>query len=162
MQTHAQLLVRQLTAEDSAELLRTHHVGRIAFSWRDHVDVEPISYVYDDGAIYGRTSEGAKMLTLRHSPWVAFEVDEVRGPYDWRSAVAHGTVYVLRPDGTRAARRAYEHALELLRTLEPAALTDHDPAPDRRILFQISVDHVTGRAASLAERAPAPWDGGRA
>jgi hypothetical protein len=153
MATTLQPRFGELSAEESATLLREHTVGRIAYSWRDHVDIEPIHYVYDGHAIFGRTSAGAKLLTLRHSPWVAFEVDEVRGAYDWRSVVAHGTVYVLRPDGSPTDRRLYQRALALLRTVEPAALTDDDPAPWRHVLFQLGVDRLSGRESWGGERA---------
>jgi uncharacterized protein len=139
--------IRELTADETEALLRARAVGRIAYSWHDHVDVEPVHYVYEDRAIHGRTSAGAKLLALRHNPWVAFEVDEVLGPYDWRSVVAHGTVYVLHPEGTPADRLAYARALDLARRIEPAALTARDPVPWRTVLFRISVDHVTGREA---------------
>lgn len=141
------LRIVELSRDETEALLRAHHVGRIAFSWRDRVDVEPIHYVYDDGAIYARTSPGTKLLTLRHNPWVAFEVDEVHGLYDWRSAVVHGTVYAITPDGTRSERERYARALALLRTLEPAALTDRDPVPWRNVLFRISVGDMSGRMA---------------
>ncbi|MDF1501384.1 pyridoxamine 5'-phosphate oxidase family protein [Roseisolibacter sp. H3M3-2] len=144
----------ELSRADTEALLRAQHVGRIAYSGRDRVDVEPIHYVYDDGAIYARTSPGAKLLALRHHPWVAFEVDEVRGLYDWRSAVVHGTVYTLAADGPPRERDAYAHALALLRTLEPAALTARDPVPWRTTLFRISVGDMTGRAARTAGGAP--------
>ena len=140
--------IRPLAPDEAAEVLRAHRVGRIAYSWRDHVDIVPIAYVYDGHAILARTSDGAKTRTLRHSPWVAFEVDEVEGAYDWRSVVAHGTVHVLRPNGTAADRRAYQRAVELLRALEPAALTADDPVPSRAVVFQISVDRLSGRAAT--------------
>ncbi|MGZ8377450.1 MAG: pyridoxamine 5'-phosphate oxidase family protein [Gemmatirosa sp.] len=139
----------ELSRGETEALLRAQHVGRIAYSGRDRVDVEPIHYVYDDGAIYARTSPGAKLLALRHNPWVAFEVDEVHGLYDWRSAVVHGTVYALGPDGPPREREAYARALALLRTLEPAALTVGDPVPWRNALFRISVGHMSGRMASL-------------
>lgn len=155
MQTTPPPTIRELTADESKAMLGAHHVGRIAYSWHDHVDVEPIHYVYEDATIYARTSVGAKLLTLRHSPWVAFEVDEIRGPYDWRSVVAHGTVYVLHADGAPANRTAYDHALALLRGREPAALTADDPVPWRTVLFQISVDRLTGREASTRHRAGA-------
>jgi len=138
---------RELSPDEARALLRAHHVGRIAYTWHGQVDIEPIHYVYDEGAIYLRTSVGAKLLTLRHSPWVAFEVDEVHGRYAWRSVVAHGTVYELRPDGTPADRRAYERALELLREQDPHALTPADPVPWRTVLVQLSVDNLRGREA---------------
>lgn len=142
--------IRELGPEEADALLRAHRVGRIAYAWHDRVDIEPIHYVYEDGRIYARTSEGAKLLTLRHSPWVAFEVDEVRGLYDWRSVVAHGTVYPLHADGTPTERATYARAVELLRALEPATLGAGDPVPWRTVVFEIAVDRMSGREARSA------------
>jgi hypothetical protein len=140
--------IRELDADEARALLRRHRVGRLAYAWRDRVDIEPIHYVADvAGTIHARTSVGAKLLTLRHHPWVAFEVDEVRGLHEWRSVVAHGTVYELRADGTPHERAAYERALALLRTADPAALTPEDPTPWRTVLFRIAVHELRGRAA---------------
>ena len=143
--------IRELTPEETRGVLRAHHVGRVAFAWKGHVDIEPISYVYDDeGALYVRTSPGTKLRVLRHSPWVAFEVDEVHGHHAWRSVVAHGTVYELRPAGAPADRRAYDRALALLREHDPAALTPADPAPWRTVVLQITLDRMRGREAHVA------------
>ena len=54
------------------------HVGRLAFTFHDRVDIEPISHVYSEGWVYARTSPGTKLTTVKHHPWVAFEVDEVQ------------------------------------------------------------------------------------
>jgi nitroimidazol reductase NimA-like FMN-containing flavoprotein (pyridoxamine 5'-phosphate oxidase superfamily) len=145
--------IREMTRDEAQAMLRGHHVGRIAYAFHDQVDIEPIHYVYDAGAIYLRTSPGSKLLTLRHNPWVAFEVDEVHGRHAWRSVVAHGTVYELRPTGTPADHRAYERALLLLREQDPEALTPADPAPWRTVLVQLAVDRLRGRVAHAAERA---------
>jgi nitroimidazol reductase NimA-like FMN-containing flavoprotein (pyridoxamine 5'-phosphate oxidase superfamily) len=79
---------RELSATEMHELLARNHVGRIAYSFHDRVDIEPISYVFADDAFYMRTEPGSKLATLAHAPWAAFEVDEIRGPFDWRSVVA--------------------------------------------------------------------------
>ena len=133
-------------------LLRRNHVGRIAYSFHDRVDIEPISYVFADGAIYMRTSPGSKLATLAHAPWVAFEVDEVDGPFEWQSVVAQGTVYVLEEVGSTDARASYRHAVERIRELAPAALSDHDPTPERHVVLKLFLSDVTGREALAADR----------
>ena len=138
---------RELSVAESDALLTRNHVGRIAFSFHNRVDIQPIHYVFADGAIYMRTEPGAKLATLAHVPWVAFEVDEVDGPFDWRSVVAHGTVYVLSDTGTDEARAAYRHAIDRLRELSPLALTDEDPVPARRVLIKLHLSEVVGREA---------------
>ena len=140
-------MFRDLDATASTELLERNHVGRIAYSFHDRVDIEPISYVFADGAVYMRTAPGSKLATLAHAPWVAFEVDEVKGPFDWRSVVAHGTVYVLHETGSPADRDTYRRAVNRLRELTPAALRDDDPVPERRVLLKLHLDTISGREA---------------
>jgi nitroimidazol reductase NimA-like FMN-containing flavoprotein (pyridoxamine 5'-phosphate oxidase superfamily) len=133
--------------EDAIALLGRHHVGRLAFSFHDRVDIEPISYVFADGYLWGRTAPGTKLTTVLHHPWVAFEVDEIKGPFDWRSVVVRGTLYFLADEGAERARESYARAVELLRGLDAGALTPADMTPDRVVLFRIFADEVTARAA---------------
>ncbi len=137
---------RELTRAECDELLARNHVGRIAFSYHDHVDIEPIHFVYADGWIYGRTGDGTKLKTLAHNRWLAFETDEVSALFDWKSVVIKGSLYLLEPTGKGA--ETFEQAVALLRALNPDLLTEHDPAPHRTVLFRIHADQVTGRAAS--------------
>lgn len=138
---------RELTRDECNEVLERNHVGRVAFTFHDHVDIEPVNYVYADGWLHGRTAPGGKIAVLRHHPWVAFEVDEVDGLFDWRSVVVHGAVYIPDPEGSPADREAHAATLASLRRLLPDTLTSTDPAPGRLLLFRIHVDDLTGRAA---------------
>jgi nitroimidazol reductase NimA-like FMN-containing flavoprotein (pyridoxamine 5'-phosphate oxidase superfamily) len=139
-----------LAREEIDALLERHNVGRIAYTFRDRVDVEPINYVFRDGWIYLRTGPGSKLTTLARHPWVAFEVDEVDGPFDWRSVVVHSTVYELTPGGTEAQARIYDEAVELLRSLVPATFTEEDPVPHRNVILRMKVDEVTGRLSTTS------------
>jgi uncharacterized protein len=139
---------RDLTREESETLLARNHVGRIAFSFHDSVDIRPIHYVFDDGWLYGRTSPGDKLVMLRHNQWMAFEVDEVKGPLDWKSVVVRGTFYLLRDEGSVHDVRLYEKGLAAVRTLAPDALTDRDQLGFRTEVFGISIDSITGRSCS--------------
>ena len=136
--------IRTLTATETDEMLGAHEVGRIAYSFRDRVDIEPISYAYAKGWIFVRTSMGTKLSQLAHHPWCAFEVDEVRGQFDWTSVVVHGSLTLLDPE---VNADTYALALELLRDLVPETFTSSDPTPQRSILIGIHVDEVTGRTA---------------
>ncbi len=140
-------VVRDLEFAEIEAMLRAHHYGRLAFSFRDRVDIEPIHYVYDDGWIFGRTAPGTKLTVLTHHPWVAFEIDEVHGLFDWRSAVVKGTVYFVEADGSPAQDETYDRTLAALRTLVPEALTEADPLPGKTVLFRIHIDEMHGREA---------------
>ena len=135
-----------LPPTEAIEMLARHHVGRLAFTFHDRVDIEPISYVFADGWVYARTSPGTKLAVVKHHPWVAFEVDEVRSRTDWQSVVVHGTIYFLEAD--RDADRAdYAVAVQILRSADEDALTPGDATPHRQVLFRIHADEIIGRAA---------------
>src|SRR4051794_27108010 len=137
--------LRELSSDESHALLASHNVGRIAFTFHDRVDIEPINYVSDGEWIFGRTSMGTKLATLLHHPWCAFEIDEVRDLFDWASVVVKGTFYLLDPE--IGSPDTYQRAERLLTRLVPGTFSAHDPAPQRDIVFGIFVHEITGRAA---------------
>lgn len=138
---------RELDRAECEALLATQYVGRLAFSFRDRVDIEPIHYVFRDGAIIGRTQLGTKVNVLAHHPWVAFEVDDVQALFRWRSVVVHGRMEFPDPDGATADREKFAKGVEAFRALVPEAFTKRDPTPDRDLIFLLPVAEMTGRAA---------------
>ena len=143
MSTSPIVTIRDLEPAECEALLARHNVGRIAFSFKDRVDIQPIGYLYEGGWLSCRTERGTKLETLHHSPWVAFEVDEAHGPYDWESVVIRGTVYLM-PEGSP------DHAATIaaIRAVSPHAFTDSDPTPFRNVVFRIYPLEMTGRRAS--------------
>jgi len=137
-----------LDRAESEALLANHHVGRLAFSFRDRVDIEPVHYVFREGWIYGRTQFGTKVAVLAHHPWVAFEVDQVEDTFCWQSVVVHGRIDFPDPVGSPQDKTRYERAVTAFRTLIPEALTELDPTPARDLVFAISVQEIAGRAAT--------------
>lgn len=144
---HRQPEFRDLSDDECVALLGRNRVGRLAFTFHDRVDVQPLLYVHDDAWLYGRTSEGEKLVTLTHNQWVAFEVDEVEGPFDWRSVVVRGSFFRL-DDTDRADPQVAAHAIDLLRSVAPETLSERDPAPHRHVLFRISIREISGRESS--------------
>jgi uncharacterized protein len=139
--------IRELTRVEMEAILARNNVGRIAYSFQDRVDIEPISYVYANGWVYCRTSHGVKLEMMEHHRWVAFEVDEVRGVFDWQSVVVRGATYVLNADSPDDERNAFAPGLALLKQLVPGTLEGDDPVPFRQVVFRIHLDEVTGREA---------------
>lgn len=140
--------LRDLDFAEIEAMLRAHRYGRLAFTFRDRVDIEPIHYAYDAGWLYGRTSPGTKLTVLAHHPWVAFEIDEVQGLHDWRSVVVKGTVYFVESDGGEVEEEAYARTVAALRRFVPELLTEQDPFPERVMLFRIHIDEMHGRASA--------------
>jgi nitroimidazol reductase NimA-like FMN-containing flavoprotein (pyridoxamine 5'-phosphate oxidase superfamily) len=139
-----------LSRDEATKLLRRNHFGRIAFAFHDRVDIEPISYTFHDGWLYGRTSAGTKLTMVLHHPWVAFEVDEIAGSFDWLSVVVHGALYILDAVGDVADRELFASALALLREADVDAFTQSDPTPHRTTIFRIHADEITGRGATTS------------
>ena len=143
-------VIQELSRKDVEALLRRNNIGRIAFSFRDSVDIRPIHYCWKKGWLFGRTSPGDKLNTLGHNRWVAFEVDEIEGPLDWSSVIVRGTFYRLTPEGSAYDVRLYNKALRAIREQAPQALTAHDPLAFRSEIFGIAIDSATGRSSSTA------------
>jgi nitroimidazol reductase NimA-like FMN-containing flavoprotein (pyridoxamine 5'-phosphate oxidase superfamily) len=144
MTTQVKPIIRVSRGDEAEALLVRNHVGRIAYSFHDRVDIEPIHYVYEAPWIFGRTSDGAKLLTLAHNQWCAFETDEVRGPFDWESVVVKGP---FSPRKSRFATWNYDQAVAALRRMLPSTLTDDDPTPHRNIVFGVHASEITGRCS---------------
>ena len=143
----------KLEREECLEILKRNHIGRLAYARKNHIDIEPVHYVYADGWLYGRTSHGRKLEMTGYEWWpVAFEVDEVEALFSWRSVVVRGGFYVLPSDGAGKEVEEWNRAVEVLRTLIPETLTEADPAPDRTVLFRIAAQDVNGREARPAGR----------
>lgn len=134
---------RDLTDAESRELLARNHVGRLAYQIDNRVSIVPLGYAYHDEWLACRTQEGSKVSVLRQSPYVAFEVDEIEGMFDWTSVVVQGSWY--EEDRPTPGR---DMTLAALREVAPTILTPGDPAPERDVLFRVHIREITGRAAS--------------
>ena len=146
--THRAPRITEMHPDACHALLQLHHVGRMAYSFHDRVDIVPIHYVYSDGWLFARTSHGRKVDVLAHAPWVAFEVDEIDDVFDWRSVVVHGTAHAMDRDGSPLDAEHWARGMELLREVVPETGTDDDPVPYRTLVFGIYVHTVTGRVST--------------
>jgi hypothetical protein len=139
-----------LAPRDCRAILTRNHLGRLAFVHDGVVDIEPLGYASSRAWLFMRSAPGTKLDALAHRPYVAFQVDEVDGPFDWRSVVVHGTIYRLPEDGSPIERRERRHAVTAFRRVMPAAFTTHDPVPERAIVFGLHIDRMDGRMARRA------------
>ena len=135
-----------LDPTEADALLARHHVGRLAFTHDGQVDVEPIHYVRRGEWVYCRTAPGTKLTALGERPWVALQVDEIDGLFDWKSVVARGTVYLVGEGPDQQASRT--EVLAAIREFQAEALTPDDPVPERSTLMRIHVRALVGRQAT--------------
>ena len=143
-----------LSDDECRAVLDRNHVGRLAFLNHGVVDIEPVHYIAADSWIFVRSADGAKLHAFAHNPYVAFEVDEIDATFDWRSVVAHGTIYVMSEHGDSAEREDFELALDALRSFIPETLTEGDPTPFRNTIYGLHMDRVAGRMAEQRRRLP--------
>lgn len=139
---------RALSADECQALLASHHVGRLAYAYKQRVDIEPLHYVLDGEWLYLRTSHGTKVSMLEHQPWVALEVDEIHGMFEWKSVVVHGSVQVLDPASGDDTLSRWQYAVDTFRRLVPEAFSAADPTPGRDVMLRVHMSHVEGRAAT--------------
>jgi len=143
----------ELTPKQALAILRRNHVGRLAYLKGRQVDIEPLGYVARGNWLFMRSANGAKLAALAHSPYAAFEVDEVKGPFAWRSVVAHGTMYRLPHDGAPIERSQFARAVAALREMIPDTLTERDPVPERQVVYGFNIHKITGRSARALAQA---------
>lgn len=141
-----------LPNEESRAILGRNHVGHLAFLNGRVVDIEPVHYVVDGEWIFVRSAEGTKLAALAHNPYVAIQVDEIEGTFDWRSVVAHGTIYMMSADDAHVNEEHLERALDALRSFVPETLTSDDPTPYRRTVYGMHIDVLSGRMAEHRKR----------
>jgi uncharacterized protein len=136
---------KTLSATASKALLRATSVGRLAFLNRGRVDIQPVHYATRGDWLFLRSAEGSKLTALAHNPYVAFEIDDVRDPSNWKSVIVRGTMYLLDEAERQRAVRA-------LRDVVPEAWTPDDPTPERDVVYGIHIDEVSGRMAESRVR----------
>ena len=142
--------IRAMRQSECLSMIRRHNVGRLAFTFHDRVDIEPIHYVYSDGWLFARTSHGAKMQTIAHVPWVALEVDDVHDVFEWKSVVVHGTIYTMERDAGPTEAELWAKGIEALKRVVPETGSGKDPVPWRSLVFGIHIDRMTGRVSRPA------------
>ncbi len=147
---------RALTHAEAEALLAKHHVGSMAVAFHDRVTIALSNYMYADRWIYGRMEHGPDLATLRHHPWVAFEVSEINGIYDWRTVTVHGSIELLADGASPRGAEVFRAALSLLRSVVPAVFTPRDPVPQRVQLFRLHADELVGREFSSNDRGELP------
>jgi uncharacterized protein len=124
----------ELDSAQSLRLLRSHHLGRVAFAHESWPVILPVNYAFDEPTIVIRTSPGAK-VTSAPFHMAAFEVDDSdpAGRWGW-SVLAQGPVFEITD--------SLDDRSVFLRSLlvTPAA-------PGRRDRWlAISALHLSGRA----------------
>jgi len=82
--------VEYLAQDECWVLLAAAPMGRLGVRADGGVDIFPVNFAVNDGAIYIRSAPGSKLVDIAHASSVAFEVDGSRRRTHW-SVVVQGT-----------------------------------------------------------------------
>lgn len=109
--------------------------------------VVPISYAFQDGAIYGYTHTGRKIAIMRKNPRVCIHVgDYVKG--HWRSVILMGTYEELSGESRNAAVSLLSKHINKTDGVLPFLPDDVIPehSANQRIIYKINITEMTGRS----------------
>ncbi|MEP6802279.1 MAG: pyridoxamine 5'-phosphate oxidase family protein [Acidobacteriota bacterium] len=91
-------MLGEMTDLEGEAFLQSESIGRIGCHAGGMTYVVPVLYVFRGGCVYGHSTEGRKIRTMRRNPEVCFEVDRVKGINDWRSVISWGRYEELTGD----------------------------------------------------------------
>ncbi len=100
-------MLGKLNSFQCERLLLTQTYGRLGCHADEQTYVVPISYVFEDGKIFGYTVEGMKIRMMRKNPKVCVQVDLIEDLAHWQSVIAWGEFRELKG-------READDALQLL------------------------------------------------
>lgn len=84
------MLVRDMSREECEDLLARLGFGRLGCTRNNQPYVVPIYFVSEPGCLYGFSTMGEKIESMRLNPLVCVEADEVPDPIEWASVVVRG------------------------------------------------------------------------
>lgn len=144
-------MLGELSTEQIEQLLTTNVVGRIGCYSAGKVYVVPVTYVYEDGFVYGHTTEGLKVNMLRKNPACCFEVDHYENMANWQSVIAWGKYEELKGDEATIAMQRFVKKLTPMLTSQtswPSHGVEHhhgDSFGKKAIIYKLTLNEKTGR-----------------
>ena len=146
-------MIAPLTTRQSEYILQCSNVGRIGCYANSKVLIIPVTYVYFEKYIYGRSWEGTKISMMRKNPQVCFQVDSIDNLANWRSIIAWGTFEELKTDEEqKRVVQLFHDRLSPLTLGETVNIAREFADPPhivqkkkRPILYRIALSEITGR-----------------
>ena len=83
------MLIRELTRQESLDLVARTHLGRLGCSQGMQPYIVPIHFAYQNNCLYGFSMPGQKIDWMRANPLVCVEADHMSGE-QWTTVVVFG------------------------------------------------------------------------
>jgi nitroimidazol reductase NimA-like FMN-containing flavoprotein (pyridoxamine 5'-phosphate oxidase superfamily) len=145
-------MIRALANDEIERVLRAEVVGRIGCHADGRTYVVPVSYIFENGAVYAHSRDGLKVQMMRRNPAVCFEVDHVEDLVNWHSVICWGTFTELEgADADRAMAMLQERLRERVpRQVEHGRLAAEESiGTSAPVVFRISLVEISGREERL-------------
>lgn len=144
-------MIGELTEQQVEELLSKQVVGRIACNSENFIYLVPISYAYDEGAIYSRSFDGLKLDIMRKNPNVCFEAEDIADMASWQSVIAWGKFEELKNEDRKKGLQILLHRhLPLSSSItthlgKAWPFSENDLEEITGTVFRINISRKTGR-----------------
>lgn len=140
--------------ETQIENLLTRQItGRLGCCAEGSMYIVPVNYFYKNSVIYAHSGEGKKTAMMRKNPDVCFQVDDIKGLFQWQSVIAWGKFEeITDPDERQQAMQGLRHRIMPFAdhpTDHPShAIADNEAKIDTEIsliVYKITLSTKTGR-----------------
>lgn len=136
----------QLDEDQARAILAAKHFAHLGCVLDDGTPyVIPVNYILKDGAVYIHSLEGKKLDALRNNKSACIQVEDIRSPFKWRSAIAFGEFEEI--EDPEESSRILEELLAHFTALTPVEGIETDsPSQGEIVVFRIRIDRLTGVA----------------
>lgn len=133
--------IGKLKLSDALTILHECTFGRLGCISNDEPYVLPINYYFDGKYIFSHSLPGLKIDAMRSNPRVCLQVDQIRDPYHWRSAVAYGHYdEIVDPHQRESVMAELFKHIEQMTPVESKMIG----SSEKMIVYRIKLTEVTG------------------
>ena len=134
-------MVGNLREDESRQILREQHLGRLGCCLNDEPYVVPVSYLFEGDSIYVHSMPGRKINMLRANPRACLQVDDIKSTYNWKSVIAVGSVDEItdKVERGRLLVRLFNHFPHLT-PVESIMESNVEQA----VVFRVRIDSISG------------------
>jgi hypothetical protein len=145
-------MLGSLTSSEIETFLGNHCYAHLGCHSKGRTYVVPISYVYDNGSLFGQTKEGLKVQMLRENPACCVQVESIAGIADWESVIAWGIFEELQGSEAQEAMRKLIDRLNPEGDLVEGSRSPRDVTPGRLdkkpqvdVVYRLKLEEKSGR-----------------
>lgn len=146
------MLLRELSTEQCIDLLKHTTLGHLGCALAGQPYVVPIHFSYDAerNCLYAFSALGQKISWMRENPYVCVELSDITDKNRWTSVLVFGRYEEVQdsPEYAETRKRVWELFQGRREWWLPAAAKVGSREAPPVLIFQISIDRLTGRGAS--------------